>query len=379
MDFEQSLERRMLADSLDRFLGENYSFKTRMSIIQKQDGFSREIWSQLVEIGALAALFPEEAGGLGGRGFDIVTVFESLGKWLVVEPVMGTMMVGYAIAAVKTQAHQALLESLVSGNSIAGLAHDEPSEPVVPEQLATHAKPHVDGWLIQGRKAVILHAAASEVLLVSALTPAGMVLLLVPSEARGLSMVRYPLIDGGHAADILFDQVVVPRNALLAGPEIAAEVLERTRGLGVLALCAEALGAMDVAKRETLKYLRTRRQFGLVIGSFQALQHRMSDLLVEIEQARSAVINAAFALDGPRVERERALSAAKYTIGRIGCRVAEECIQLHGGIGMTWELPLAHYANRLVMIDHQHGDEDFHLARFMALGLRRQCDRLEQG
>jgi hypothetical protein len=133
-------------------------------------------------------------------------------------------------------------------------------------------------------------------------------------------------------------------------------------------LCAEAVGAMDVAKDATLDYLRTRKQFGVPIGSFQALQHRMADLLVEIEQARSAVINAAAALDGERVTRERALSAAKFTVGRVGTRVAEECIQLHGGIGMTWELPLPHYAKRLVMIDHQLGDEDHHLARYIALG-----------
>jgi len=144
-------------------------------------------------------------------------------------------------------------------------------------------------------------------------------------------------------------------------------VLERAVGRGILALCAEALGAMEVAKTATLDYLRTRKQFGVAIGSFQALQHRMADMALEIEQARSSVINAAAALDSDRLTRERALSAAKFTIGRVGTLVAEECIQLHGGIGMTWELPLSHYAKRLIMIDHQLGDEDHHLQRYMAL------------
>jgi alkylation response protein AidB-like acyl-CoA dehydrogenase len=145
-------------------------------------------------------------------------------------------------------------------------------------------------------------------------------------------------------------------------------VLERVRGYALLAVCAEAVGAMDVAKDQTLEYLRTRKQFGAPIGSFQALQHRMVDVLLEVEQARSAVINAAAAVDeADRVTREKALSAAKYSIGRIGTLVAEESIQLHGGIGMTWELPLSHYAKRLVMIDHEFGDEDHHLARFIAL------------
>ena len=173
---------------------------------------------------------------------------------------------------------------------------------------------------------------------------------------------------GGRAAELTLAGVTLGADALLGAEGAGAATIEHSVGKGVLALCAEAVGAMDVAKDATLEYLRTRKQFGVPIGSFQALQHRMADLLVEIEQARSAVINAAAALDADRVTRERALSAAKFTIGRTGTRVAEECIQLHGGIGMTWELPLPHYAKRLVMIDHQLGDEDHHLARFIALG-----------
>jgi hypothetical protein len=162
--------------------------------------------------------------------------------------------------------------------------------------------------------------------------------------------------------------VTLGADALLGAEGQGHATLERAIGRGVLALGAEALGAMDAAKAATLDYLRTRKQFGTLIGSFQALQHRMADLLLEIEQARSAVINAAAAIDADRLTRERALSAAKFSIGRIGTLVAEESIQMHGGIGMTWELPLAHYAKRLVMIDHQLGDEDHHLQRFIALG-----------
>ena len=183
-----------------------------------------------------------------------------------------------------------------------------------------------------------------------------------------MSVRGYRTIEGGRAAEVALDDVRLPADALLGAPDAGFATLERGIGFGVLALCAEALGAMDVAKDFTLDYLRTRKQFGVAIGSFQALQHRMADLLLDIEQARSAVINAAAALGAGRVARERALSAAKYSIGRIGARVAEECIQLHGGIGMTWELPLAHYAKRLVMIDHQFGDEDHHLERYIALG-----------
>ena len=175
-------------------------------------------------------------------------------------------------------------------------------------------------------------------------------------------------VDGQRAADVRFENVRVTRADLLGEPGQGAAILDAALDYGAGLLCAEALGAMEAAKEATLDYLRTRKQFGVPIGSFQALQHRMADLLLEIEQARSAVINAAAALDGERIVRERALSAAKASIGRIGTLVAEECIQLHGGIGMTWELPLAHYAKRLVMIDHQLGDEDHHLERYIALG-----------
>ena len=197
---------------------------------------------------------------------------------------------------------------------------------------------------------------------------AGISLFLVSAGTPGLTVRGYGLIDGGRAAEVTLTDVKLGPDALLGEAGAGYPLLERATGRGILALCAEAVGAMDCARDATLEYLRTRRQFGTPIGSFQALQHRMADVLLEIEQARSAVINAAAALDNPdRVTRERALSAAKFTIGRIGTLVAEESIQLHGGIGMTWELPLAHYAKRLVMIDHQLGDEDHHLRRYIAL------------
>lgn len=244
--------------------------------------------------------------------------------------------------------------------------------------MRTRAERSGDGWVLTGAKGVVDQAAQAAFFVVSARVSgndddaAGIGLFVVPADAPGVSLRDYKKIDGGRAAEVRFERVALPADAALGAPdaldgEAGAELLERVLGYGLLALSAEALGAMDVAKEHTLDYLRTRKQFGLPIGSFQALQHRMADLLLEVEQARSAVINAAAQLDAPRAVRERALAAAKYSIGRIGTLVAEESIQLHGGIGMTWELPLSHYAKRLVMIDHQLGDEDHHLARYIAL------------
>jgi len=229
--------------------------------------------------------------------------------------------------------------------------------------------------VLHGTKSAVTQGEHADVFLVSARTAGGVddeegiSLFLVPAGTPGLSVRGCPAIDGGRVAELRFDGARLAADALVGAEGEGHATLEHAVGRGLVALCAEALGAMEAAKVATLDYLRTRKQFGLAIGSFQALQHRMADLLLEIEQARSAVINAAAALDEApdRATRERALSAAKFSIGRIGAQVAEETIQLHGGIGMTWELPLPHYAKRLVMIDHQLGDEDHHLARYIAL------------
>ena len=374
MDFQHTEDRRMLADTLNRFIAEQYGFNTRDTIARSTQGFSADMWQRFAELGVIGALFDEADGGFGGAGFDVAVVFEALGRGLVVEPFLDTLIVGRALAHAGSEAQRARIASFIDGSQIAALAHDEPGSHYEDARVATRAETSGDGWVLQGAKGVVRHAEHADVLLVSARTSgdafaeAGISLFLVPSDAAGVSLRGYRKIDGGRAAEVALDNVKVHADALVGAQGSGFATLEHARGYGIVALASEAVGAMEIARDFTLEYLRTRKQFGLPIGSFQALQHRMADVLLEIEQARSAVINAAAAIDAPRAQRERALSAAKYTIGRIGARVAEEAIQLHGGIGMTWELPLAHYAKRLVMIDHQLGDEDHHLARYIALG-----------
>ncbi len=373
MNFEHTEDRRMLADSLNRFVAAQYGIEFRNHSAYGKPGYAPERWQQFAELGAIGALFPEDVGGFGGAGFDIAVVFGCLGRGLVPEPFLGALVVGRAMAAAGTEAQKARIAELIDGSTIAALAHDEPEGHYELERVGTRAERDGEGWVISGRKAVVVHGQHANLLLVSARTSGavgsaeGMSLFLVPGDAAGLQRRSYGRIDGGSACELVLDQVRVDAGALLGTEGQGLPVLEQAVAYGLLALCAESLGAMDVAKQSTLEYLQTRKQFGKVIGSFQALQHRMADVLLEVEQARSAVINAAAAIDADRLTRERALSAAKYTIGRIGMLVAEESIQLHGGIGMTWELPLSHYAKRLVMIDHQLGDEDHHLARYMAL------------
>lgn len=375
MNFEHTEDRRMLADSLNRFIAEQYAFDARDRIAKSAHGFSKEIFQNFAELGVIGALFSEADGGFGGSGFDIAVVFEALGRGLVVEPLLGAVMVGEAISAAGSDAQKEKIGDIVNGVTVAAFAHDEADTHYERTRVATTAERRGDGWVLQGAKAVVPQGEQADLFLVSARTSgnvddeAGISLFLVPAKTAGLTVRGCPAIDGGRVAELTLDGVTLGADAVLGAEGQGAATLERAIGRGVLALCAEALGAMEAAKTATLEYLRTRKQFGILIGSFQALQHRMADLLLEIEQARSAVINAAAAIDGSdRVARERALSAAKFSIGRIGALVAEESIQMHGGIGMTWELPLPHYAKRLVMIDHQLGDEDHHLQRYIALG-----------
>ncbi|TKC86842.1 pimeloyl-CoA dehydrogenase small subunit [Trinickia terrae] len=373
MNFQHTEDRRMLADTLDRFIAAEYGFETRDALSRSETGFSPELWRRFAELGAVGALFAEADGGFGGAAFDISVVFECLGRGLVVEPFLGALMAGRAISLAGSDAQKARLAQLVDGSAVAAFAHGEPGTHYEPSRVVTRAARAGDGWVLSGAKAVVPHGEHADFFVVSARTSggiddeAGISLFIVPREAKGLTLRGYPLVDGGRGAELAFTDTQIGADALLGAEGRGFATLEAALGAGVLALCAEATGAMEIAQRDTLEYLRTRKQFGVPIGSFQALQHRMADVALEIEQARSAVINAAAALDAPRLTRGRAVSAAKYTIGRVGALVATEAVQLHGGIGMTWELPLAHYAKRLVMIDHQLGDEDHHLARYIAL------------
>jgi alkylation response protein AidB-like acyl-CoA dehydrogenase len=373
MNFEHTEDRRMLVDSLSRYISKRYTFETRDKIVKSELGYSPEHWQQFAEMGVIGALFDETVGGYGGGGFDLSVVFEALGRGLVVEPFLATVLAGSAVAHAGNDAQGVLLDEIIAGTSIVALAHSEADGGYTLNHVLTCAKRDGDGWVLDGTKAAVQYGAQADYLIVSARTGGngddqdGISLFIVPKKTPGITLCAYPNIDGGSAAELTLNSVSLPATALLGAPDAGHATLEHSIGRGVLALCAEAVGAMDVAKQATLEYLQTRKQFGVPIGSFQALQHRMADLLVEIEQARSAVINAAAVLDQPGLVREKILSAAKHTIGRIGALVSEECIQLHGGIGMTWELPLAHYAKRLVMIDHQLGDEDFHLERYIAL------------
>jgi len=373
MQLAYNEDHRLLSDTLERFISREYAFEVRNAVANSEIGHSPEHWQQLAGIGIVGALFGEAAGGFGGTGVDISLVFENLGRGILPEPFLAVLLGGSCLAAGNAE-QRALLEQVIVGERLVTLAHSEPDSGYAANAVTTTAVREGDHWVIDGRKIAVPFGAGANDLVVSARTSGdtddetGISLFVVPGDSDGLARRGYNNVDGGVAADLEFSALRVSADALLGEAGKGFAILSGAIDRGVLALSSEALGAMAVTADMTLEYLRNRKQFGVPIGSFQALQHRMADVVIAIEQARSAVVNAASALDGGGLDAAKALAAAKYTAGRSGRHVAEEAVQLHGGNGMAWEVPVAHYAKRLVMIDHQLGDEDYHLQRYVALG-----------
>lgn len=374
MNFDLTEERQMLQDTLRRFLRERYDTATRNKIIESDAGMSEDIWGQLAELGVIGALFTEEQGGFGGAGFDLAVVFEELGRAGVVEPLLDTaVLAGGLVAVLGDETQQALVEEVIGGALQMAFAHGEPSSRYDLNRVQATAKVEGGEIALNGHKAVVVNAEAAQMLVVSARESGsvsdtdGISLFLVPADTKGVTIQGYALLAGGRAAEVMLDDVRVPASACLGAAGGAFDAIEARVAAASVAQCAETLGAMETATHLTKDYLGTRKQFGRPIGTFQALAHRMSDLLIEMEQARSAVINAVGHLESARGERERQVSAAKNLMGRAGRLVAEDSIQMHGGIAMTQEYELAHIAKRIVMADHRFGDTDHHLERYIAL------------
>ncbi len=368
MDFALSEERQMLKDTAERFVRERYPIETRHAATQSEAGFDRALWAEFCELGLAGALVPAEMGGLGGTGEDIALVFEAVGRGIVVEPFLPTLL-----ASVPLVAHGMIeaLEAAIEGRTLLAFAHYEPGSRYDANHVATHAVERDGKWELTGRKAVVVNGATADLVIVSARVSGeddsedGIALFNLSPNAPGVEVRGYAGIDGPHVAELILDDA---HCHILGEPDGAFALIEKTLATGALAVCAEAIGIMDVCRDQTLAYLKERKQFGRPIGANQALQHRMVDMMLEIEQARSAVMLAANTLEAPRAERELNISAAKNLVGRTARLVAEESIQMHGGVAMTWEWPLAHYAKRLVMIDHLFGDTDHHLQRYITLG-----------
>lgn len=370
MDFKLTEEQQMLQETAQRLVRDTYSFEKRQEFSASDAGFSREFWQQLGELGLTAVPFSEELGGFGGSGVETMLIMEQLGSGICLEPYMeSVVLAGGLISQLGNAAQQEeLLGGIATGELQAAVALEEPGSHYNLAHVETTARQNGGDWLISGRKGVVIGGQTAGKILVSARTAGdvrdqqGISLFVIDPAAAGVSRRVYATMDGRKGCELFLDNV---KGELLGNAGDAYDAIRYQSGRAIAALCGEAVGAMRTLCDLTLDYLKTRKQFGVVIGKFQVLQHRMVDMVSELERATSmATLAACLADDEDSAERTAKLTAAKFVINKAGRYVAEQAIQLHGGIAMTWEYNGAHYAKRLVMISHQFGDDDHHLEAY---------------
>ena len=383
MNFDTSEEQQLFAASIARFVEREYAFEIRRSIVTSRDGFSHDVWRSMATLGLLGLTIPPAYGGFGGA-MDAMSLMEAIGDALIVEPWLATVALGAQLVARggSEEQQQRMLLPIGEGRMKLAFAYTEPGTRYTLAHVAARARADESDYAISGVKQAVAHAAAADTLVVSVRTggsdtdPDGISLLLVPRNAPGLTFVPLRMLDGTRAADIAFNNVRVPSDALVGAPGRALPLIEEVVDFATALICAEAVGAIRSANGATLDHLKTRKQFGVAIGSFQALQHRMVDMVIEYEQARSMASLACSAVDTERdpAARSRIVSAAKARIADACRRVSQESVQLHGGMGMSDELKVSHTFRRLTAIAQQFGDADHHLERFALLSERSKGD-----
>ncbi|MCE3264232.1 MAG: acyl-CoA dehydrogenase [Pseudoduganella sp.] len=364
MDFTFKQEQQQFADALRRWIDKDYGFEARRKIIHSEAGVSDAAWATLAELGMLALPVPEAQGGFDGSAVDMLVVMQELGRGLVVEPYFATVL-GAQFLKLAGGQDEALAQVAAGELKLACALGEQQSRHALNDVLTRD-----EAGRITGRKTVVVHGGQAGAFIVSARSSGaqwdtdGISLYIVPAGAAGVRVSDYRTIDGQRAATVEFDGAT---GSPLGAPGQGWPLLEAATDYGATLLCAEAVGAMDAIFAATLEYLKTRQQFGAPIGKFQALQHRMADMFIHLEQARSlAMLAAVKAASGDPAERRRVVSAAKVRVGQAARYVGQQAVQLHGGMGVTDELPAAHHFKRLAMIELTLGDADHHLERFMA-------------
>lgn len=371
MHFDLSDDQRLLQESLNRFVVERYGFEHRQEILAHPDGYSRRIWSELAELGMLGLPFAEEEGGFGGTGVEMMLVMEAMGRGLVVEPYLATVVLagGVLREAGNTTQRRERLPSIMGGATIMALAHHEAGgRRHSTRPIHCRARRDGDGWMLGGAKIAVIGGHAADELIVSAACGGEPSLFLVDPRTAGVGVIRRTGYDGIALAEITFDDVHVSGEALIGAVGEGADILQRVFEEANAALVAEAVGIMDDLLATTLDYLRTRTQFGVAIGSFQALQHRATDMMMEIELARSMSYLAAGSLALGGDARRRNIAAAKARVGRAARFVGQQAVQLHGAIGLTAEYKVGHAFKRLTAIDVLFGDADYHFDQLEQVG-----------
>ncbi len=372
MDFELSSEQQMLRDNVARLMKDRYSFEARKAYQAAPIGFSEKLWREYAEMGLLGAPFAEEEGGFGGGAVETMIVMEEFGKALALEPYLETVVLGGALIkhAAPAEKRAELIGRIAAGDLRLSFAHTEKQAGFDLNDVGLAAHKDGEAYVLDGEKGLVVNGDSADALIVSARVAGGrrdrdgIGLFLVSADARGVTRRGYPTQDGRRAAEIGFAKVRVEPEHVLGPPEGGLPIIERAIDETIAALSAEAVGAMSEALAMTVEYLKTRKQFGVTIGSFQALQHRASDMVVALEQARSMMYLATMsAAEDNAAERAKAISAAKVQIGRSARFIGQQAVQMHGGIAMTYEYKVGHLFKRLTMIDASYGDADLHVRR----------------
>lgn len=369
MNFDLTDEQALLKTTLQQFLTQRYPFKARVDASRGERGYRPEIWRAFAEeLGLLGVIAPQDLGGLGGGATEQLVVMEELGRQLCLEPVAESVFQAGWLLAQGGDAVRALVPPIVSGEAIAAVAVGEAGMRYDFADLATRAESSGEGWTLSGTKAVVSAAPWAQWLVVAARAERGILLFAIPTDAPGLSMQAYPTIDGRRAADVTLDKVAVPAGMAFG----SLDLLEEWRDRAIAAQAAEATGLLGKLVEDTVEYSKQRQQFGQPIAAFQALQHRMVDMHIEVELVRAAAVLAACKLTAPAHERARAASSAKIAVAK-ACRfIGQNAVQLHGGMGMTDELAIGHYFKRATQIKGEHGSESWHLARLARLAAEGQ-------
>ena len=372
MNFDLSEEQQLLKDSVDRFVSDNYDLDTRQRLSKNEAGFSDTYWQTMAELGWLGVTVPETHGGFGGNQADTMVLMEAFGKGLVLEPFFASAVLGTRaiVSGGSEELQSKLLPELLNGTSRLSLAYAEEQSRFDLEDVVTRATANEHGYTITGQKSMVQHGGSADYFVVSARTDggqrdeSGITLFLVDAKSEGLSINAFPTVDGQQAAELQFDNVQVSPGDLLGEQDAGYGLLQDITIDGILALSAEAVGAMEILYKDTVAYTQEREQFDHRLSDFQVLQHRMVDMFMEYEQCKSMLYRATLEVVQNGREAMRIVHALKYMVGKVGTFIGENAVQLHGGMGVTEELRIGHYFKRLLVIDAQFGNSDHHLACF---------------
>ena len=372
MNFELSEEQKMIQQNVERFVQDNYDLPKRVELSSQDPGYSKDYWNSMAELGWLGLPFNEEDGGFGGNQIDTLVIMEQFGKGLVLEPFLANVVLGGGAIQIggSEELKNEMLSSLIEGSKQLTLAYAEQQSRFDLEDVATSARQEGDNYIINGQKSMVLNAESSDHIVVVTRTNGGQVdeegitLFLVDSDSKGLERNNFPTVDGLRASEITFDNVEVNSERMIGDLNKGFIILRTITNNAILALCAEAVGAMEVLYKDTVEYTQQREQFDHPLSDFQVLQHRMVDMFMEYEQCKSLLFRATMETIQDPDMAQRTIHALKHLIGKSGIFVGENAVQLHGGMGVTEELRVGHFFKRLLVIDSQFGNADFHLDKF---------------